>query len=168
MKVCATMTLRLQHDRDLSLARYELEKGKLGFVIVKAQRVVVSSRDHGIGDLLTAAEELRRNCVSAAALADRIAGQAALMVGCWADIRALHAGLISEAALEEAGRRGLPVSFGGRVPRILNRQRSGPCPFEVAASQAIEQGLTLDEIIVHLRGVLGAMSSAPAPNRPLT
>lgn len=157
-----------QDDPDLSLARCELEKGNLGFVIVKAQRVVVSSRSHGIGDLLAAAEELRGNRVSAAALADRIAGQAALMVGCWADIRALHAGFISEAALEEAGRRGLPVSFGSRVPRILNRQRSGPCPFEVAALQANERGLTLDETIVRLREVLGAMSSAPTPHRPLT
>jgi hypothetical protein len=155
-------------DPDLTLARSELERDKLGFVIVKAQRVVISSRDHGIGDLITAAEELRRNGVLASALADRIVGQAALMVGCWADIRALHAGLISEAALEEARRRGLPVTFRRRVPRILNRQRSGPCPFELAASQAIEQRLTLDEIIVRLREVLGAMSWRPASDRPRT
>jgi len=159
--------MRVRDDPDLNLARSELEKDELGFVIVKAQRVVVSSRDHGIGDLITAAEELRRDRVSAAALADRIAGQAALMVGCWAAIRALHAGLISEAALEEARRRGLPVTFRRRVPRIMNRQRSGPCPFELATSQAIEQGLTLDEIVVRLREGLGAMSWAPASDRPL-
>lgn len=130
--------MRVRNDPDLNLARREREKHELGFVVVKAQRVVVSSRDHGIGCLITAAEELRRNRVPAAALADRIVGQAALMVGCWANIRTLHAGLISEAALVEAYRRRLPVSIRCRVPRILNRQRSGPCPFEAAASQAIE------------------------------
>jgi hypothetical protein len=155
-----------QDAADLELATRELEQAGLGFVIVKAQRVVASSRAHGIGSLLAAAEHLRRDGQPAASLADRIVGQAALMVACWADIRALHAGLISEAALKEARRRALPVSFRYRVPGILNRHRDGPCPFEQAASQAIDQGLALDEIILRLREVLKTMSHAPVDERP--
>ncbi|MDR7419491.1 MAG: DUF1893 domain-containing protein [Armatimonadota bacterium] len=136
----------------------ELRRTGAGFVAVHAQQVVARGADSGVGRLIEAAEELRGAGIAGAALADRIAGRAAVLVAVWANIRSLHAELISDTALEEAARRRLPVSHERRVPMILNRRRDGPCPFEAAAADALAQGMALDATVARLREVGRSMA----------
>lgn len=144
-------------DPEMALAVEELQRTGAGFVIVKDQRVVAVGKDHGVADLIAAGDRLRRGGLLGAVLADRIVGRAALLVACWSGIRALHAGLISDAALEEASARHLAASYDARVPRILNRHRSESCPFERASDEAAAGGLSLDGIVKRLRATAGAL-----------
>lgn len=48
----------------------------------------------------------------------------------------LYAGVLSEAAESELRRFGVAFEYGRKVPRILNRDRTGPCPTEVLVDDA--------------------------------
>jgi hypothetical protein len=119
-------------EADLAMAIRELRRSGAGFVIVKAGEVLDQSDDHGVLSLVDAAQRLREERVAGAALADRVLGRSAVLVALWAGIRAAYGETASEEAQREAQRHGLAFSCGRRVPMILNRPRTGMCPFEAA------------------------------------
>lgn len=144
-------------NADLEFARQVLRDRGAGFVAVKTHLVVAEGHDHGIGSLIGAAEQLRERGLTQAALADSVAGRAAMLVAAWAGIACVHADLISDAALGEAARHQIPTTYSRRVPVILNRRGDGPCPFEISAAEADAAGLSLEETVARLREVARAM-----------
>jgi hypothetical protein len=139
--------------KDLDMATHVLRQTQASFVIVQRRRVFATSQDHSIRALLAAAERLRAARLSGAALADRVLGRAALLVSLWAGIRACHGETMSEDAIRQARERGLTVSYDTAVSLILNRDRTGPCPFE-AATLGIRDP---DGAVVRLREVIDAL-----------
>ncbi|MDQ7800556.1 MAG: DUF1893 domain-containing protein [Armatimonadota bacterium] len=147
--------------QDLALAAEHLRQDGLAFVAVRRGQVVFESADPGLGALLHAARKLREAAAQDVVLADRVVGAAALLVACWAGIRAVHAELASEAAHREADARGVFLRSVRRVPWVLNRRGDGPCPFEAAVREALAGGAALPDVIRLLEQVTSAAPAAP-------
>lgn len=151
-------------SREVEWAARRLRQAGMAFVLASQGRVLVESRKPGLLPLLQAARQLRAMSPARPVLADRVVGAAALLVACWAGVRAVYAEVASEAAHREAEARRLPLRSERRVPNVLNRQGDGLCPFEAAVIRALEQGAGLEEI-VHLVERLAAGDGASVPSR---
>ena len=68
--------------------------------------------------------------------ADRVVGKAAAMLMIRAGIRCVFAETISQSARAVLAAHGVAVQYATAIDRILNRDRTGPCPMESAAGRA--------------------------------
>lgn len=114
---------------DLELAKQKLSADALAFVIVKGGAVLRTGTRDGIGELLDALDALGEQA-RGAALADKIVGKAVAQVACAAQIRALYAPLMSQAACDALARAHIAFEYARCVPLILNKRSDGPCPLE--------------------------------------
>lgn len=82
--------------------------------------------------------------------ADKVVGKATALLYCLLKIRAVHACVVSQSALEVLQSAGIQVSWDQQVPHIINRMGTGRCPMELAtqnisdpkaAPEAIRQAL---------------------------
>lgn len=64
--------------------------------------------------------------------ADKVVGKATAFLYVLLGVRAVYAGVISEAALAVLETNGIAVEYGERVEHIINRRKDGICPFEAA------------------------------------
>lgn len=64
--------------------------------------------------------------------ADAVVGKAAAYLFAYAGICEVYARIVSETALETLARSGIAVTYGERVPYIINRRGDGRCPMESA------------------------------------
>lgn len=147
--------------QDLALAAERLRREGLALVAARRGQVLFESADPGLGTLLRVARKLREADFQDVALADRVVGLAALLVACWAGIRAVHAELASEAAHREADARGVFLQSAHRVPWVLNRHGDGPCPFEAAVREALACRAALPDVIRLLEHMTAAAPAAP-------
>lgn len=154
------MVLGRELSADLALAVLRLRRNGLAFVWVSERRVLAESRDPGLAPLVRAARRLRAARTADLVLADRVVGTAALVVACWAGVRAIHAEVASEGAHQEAQARGVALHSERRVPHVLNRRRDGLCPFEAAALRDLEQGADLDDVVRRLEQLATAADRA--------
>ena len=69
-------------------------------------------------------------------IADKVVGKGAASLMVLGKIKRLHADVISTAAYELLGSSGIEVSFGKKVPFIINRQKDGMCPLETLTKDA--------------------------------
>ncbi len=98
------------------------------FVCVK-EEIIWHAEEHGIAPimkLLSENPELLRD----ATIEDRVIGKAAALLLVFGQIRALHAELISEYALEILAKTRIEVRYDRVVPSIMNRNKTGMCPME--------------------------------------
>lgn len=65
-----------------------------------------------------------------AAVADQVIGKAAAFLLRKGGAKYLYAKVISEHALETLQNSGIAVSYGTKVPYIINRNKDGMCPME--------------------------------------
>lgn len=75
--------------------------------------------------------------------ADRVVGKAAAMLMIRAGIRCVFAETISQSARAVLAAHGVAVQYATAIDRILNRDRTGPCPMEsaVADTDDVETGV---------------------------
>ena len=79
--------------------------------------------------------------MKAGSAADRIVGRAAAMLFIKAGICAVHAQTLSTGGKELLEKHGVSVSWGQLTQRIINRDKTGPCPMEAAvAGLEVEAG----------------------------
>lgn len=70
--------------------------------------------------------------------ADKVVGKATAFLYCLLGVSAVHANVISEAALEVLQKQGIRVSWEQQVDAIQNRAGDGLCPMELATRQITE------------------------------
>ena len=112
---------------DLMKARQLLEEGGCTCVLCRGE-AVHTSHHRGVRPLM----ELLEEDVAGFCAADKVVGKATALLYCLLGIKALWAGVISDAALEVLEAHGIPVQWESRVPQIRNRQNTGRCPMEQA------------------------------------
>ena len=151
---------------DLALAAARLRTGRLGFVIVHESRVLAESADPGLGALVDAAARLRATGCRGAAMADRIAGGAAVLVAAWGGVAAIHAEVASDDAERHARALGLMLTADRRVPMITNRAGTGPCPFEAAVARALARGGGLEDAVAAVRETAARVATTRGLSRP--
>lgn len=91
--------------------------------------VVARASGRGVGPLLALldARQLR-----GAVVCDKVVGRAAAAICVAGGARKVCAELMSEPAATFLAARGVPSEAARRTPQIDSRDRSGPCPMEVA------------------------------------
>lgn len=71
-----------------------------------------------------------KTLLKGADIADKVVGKGAAALMISGGVRAVYADVISEPAAELLDMAGVAVTFGQRVPHIINRSGTGQCPLE--------------------------------------
>lgn len=114
---------------DIDLARRLLAESKLSFVAVKDGVVIASSVKEGVAPFFEAVKT-SQDTLRGAVLADRVVGRAIAMLCIYAGISTVYAALACESAINLLRDAGIEISATQVVPFILNKTRTGLCPFE--------------------------------------
>jgi len=116
-------------NTNLLKARNLLESGNYTCVICK-EDLVYTTKDRGVAPLLHWLEsELDFTGFSAA---DRVVGRGAAFLYCLLGVREVYARIMSHPAAEVLRSHGIDAHADSFVDGIINRQGTGPCPFEAA------------------------------------
>ncbi len=113
----------------LELARETLERQQLSLIVSKSSEILFTSRASGVLGLV----EAIRICgtdLKGSVLADRVIGKAAALLCAYSGIAAAYAVVLSESGKRTLESFNIPVTYQDLVPGILNRNRTGMCPFE--------------------------------------
>jgi hypothetical protein len=120
---------------DIELARSLLEEEQWNLVIVKAGRVLLSSKERGVAPFFQAIQSMGQSLHNAA-LADRIVGSAVAMLCLHARMTSVYAVIASQGALDMLTGQGVTISSKSTVPYISNYDGTDLCPFEKMALEA--------------------------------
>lgn len=112
---------------DLRKAWQLLESGSYTCVLCRGE-ITHTSCHRGVRPLM----ELLGEDVVGFSAADKVVGKATALLYCLLGIKALWAGVISDAALDVLAAHNIPVQWELRVPQIQNREGTGRCPMEQA------------------------------------
>ena len=113
--------------KDLERAKAILEQDGYTCVLCKGERIY-SSNHRGVRPLL----DLLETNVSGFCAADKVVGKATAMLYCLLNVKAVHAQVISQAALQVLQSRSIAVTWDAQVEYIRNRAGDGRCPMEQA------------------------------------
>jgi hypothetical protein len=116
---------------DLDLAKRALSEEGLSLVVAKNGELLFKSKSHGVRDLLAMIREVGQ-LVEGASLADSIVGRAAALLCVYSKITNVYGVTMSEGAIPIFKANGIRSEYGTLVPKILNREKNGICPFEKA------------------------------------
>lgn len=86
-----------------------------------------------------------------ASCADRVVGNGAAYVYVLLKVKEVYAEVISEPAEKTLLQAGISVSYGARVPAIMNRTKDGFCPIEQAVQDAVSPENALELIEKRLK-----------------
>lgn len=112
---------------DWEKAKSLLQSGGYTCVLCNGDRVYTSNL-RGVRPLL----EMLETNVSGFCAADKVVGKATALLYCLLNVRAVHASVISQAALQVLQDGGIAVSWDSLVDYIKNRSGDGRCPMEQA------------------------------------
>ena len=118
-------------DLDLIRAKEELAAGGYTCVICRGS-ATYHTAERGIRPLLRWLED--GTDLSGGCAADKVVGKAAAMLYCLLQVKAVHAGVLSQPAKEVFERCGVAVSCEMLVDAIENRTKTGLCPMEQATA----------------------------------
>lgn len=113
--------------KDLERAKAILEQEGYTCVLCKDDCVHTSTH-RGVRPLL----DLLETNVSGFCAADKVVGKATALLYCLLNVKAIHAQVISQAALQVLKGRGIAVTWDSQVEYIRNRAGDGRCPMEQA------------------------------------
>lgn len=114
---------------DLQKAKELLTEEGCTCVLVQGQ-AVFTSRERGVKPLLNWLEE---GCVLPGfSAADKVVGKATACLYCLLGAKAVHAGVMSDAAMAVFQEHGIDATCDNQVDYIRNRTSTGMCPMEEA------------------------------------
>jgi uncharacterized linocin/CFP29 family protein len=119
---------------DVEIAKRQLLEKGFSLVIVKDEKILFETRQSGVSGFLSAIEELDRENLHRASVADRIVGRAAALLCVYCGVKAVYAVILSDGGKRVLKENDVALEFENLVPSILNRQKTGTCPFEKIVS----------------------------------
>ena len=123
--------------------RRMIAEGKAECVVFRGGRTF-SERGRGVSPLLEFHDHREAGFLRGATVVDKVIGRAAAMIAIAGGATRVHGEVMSEDAKTLLESRGVTVSYGTLVPRILNADKSDLCPLEksVEGIDDPEQALT--------------------------
>lgn len=124
-------------------ARKLIVEGKAECVVIRGGRLF-RENGRGVSPLLEFHDHREPGFLKGATVVDKVIGRAAAMIILSGGATRVHGELMSEDAKALLESKGITVSYGTLVPRILNADKSDLCPLEksVAGIDDPEQALT--------------------------
>ncbi len=116
---------------DFGLAKRTLSEEGLSLAVAKNGKLLFKSKSRGVSDLLAMIREIGQ-LAEGASLADNIVGRAAALLCVYSKITNVYGMTMSEGAIPILKASGIHCEYGTLVPKILNREKNGICPFEKA------------------------------------
>ncbi len=139
-------------NQDLQKARELLAAGDYTCVVCQ-NGTAHTTHDRGVKPLLTWLDQgLDLKDFSAA---DRVVGRATAFLYVLLGVRAVSARVMSQPAVQVLQAHGIEAWPETLVPGIINRQGSGPCPFEEAVLTIHDPAQALDAIRARRVQMLG-------------
>jgi len=135
---------------DIEIAKERLSKRGFSLVITKNGSVIFETQQSGVNGFILAIEKLGRRDLSGTSIADHVVGRAAALLCVYCHVKAVYALVLSEGGKRVLQDNGVFFEFGELVPSILNRQKTGTCPFEKMVSSI----LNADEAYERLKSCL--------------
>lgn len=120
----------------LEIARTRLKNRNLTLVIVRNDKIIFESKDHGILGLIKAIDELNGELKNSC-IADKIVGKAAALLILYAGAIGVYAEIISENGLKTLMEAGIYIEYDKLTPNIMNRTGTDICPFEKVAQKIL-------------------------------
>ena len=114
---------------NLTQARCLLESGNYTCVVCKGPAIYTTSQ-RGVAPLLNWLDA--GTDLSGFSAADRVVGRGAAFLYCLLDVKEVHARVMSHPAAEVLQSYGIHAGADSFVDGIINREGTGPCPFEAA------------------------------------
>lgn len=115
--------------KDIELAKDILEKEDYALVVVKSGEIIFKSQEKGIRPMYVLARDMK-DMAKGSAIADRVIGRGAALLGKYVGAKEIHGNLISKAAIEVYEKDNISYSFNGLCEYIKNRDGSDYCPIE--------------------------------------
>jgi len=140
---------------DLGRAYALLESGGHAVVLCRGDDILTGA-GRGVAplvDWLSAGTDL-----AGFAAADRVVGRAAALLYIAGRVRAVHAVLASQPALDLLAAHSVTALADTVVPQILNRDRSAGCPMEAAVAGTSDPAQALDLLRLALETMRGGQS----------
>ena len=119
---------------DLKKAKAYLEENQCTCVLCKGEDLHCSFH-RGVRPLLNFLDSGKD--FSGFSAADKVVGKATAFLYCLLGVKAVHAGVLSDAAAQVLTQSNIVFSCEQQVSGIRNRDNTGPCPME-AATKNIE------------------------------
>ena len=110
-------------------ARRMIAEGNAACVVIRSGRIFRES-GRGVSPLLEFHDHREAGCLRGATIVDKVIGRAAAMIAISGGATRVHGETMSEDARTLLESRGVTISYGTLVPRILNADRSDLCPLE--------------------------------------
>lgn len=129
---------------DLEKAKQRLISGGYTCIICKGETEFISF-DRGVKPLVKWLKEEKG--LEGFSAADKVVGKATAFLYALLKVKAVYANVISESALSALKNHGIYTEYSEIVPNIINRQKDGICPFELAVLQT-EDAKTAYKIIL--------------------
>ena len=120
---------------DLEKAKEYLEKEQCTCVLCKGD-ALHCSHHRGVRPLLDFLDS--GTDFSGFSAADKVVGKATAFLYCLLGVRAVHAGVLSDAAAQVLTAANIAFSCDRQVAGIRNRDNTGPCPMENATKELTE------------------------------
>ena len=123
--------------------RRMIAEGKAECVVIRGGRMF-SERGRGVSPLLELHDHREAGFLRGATVVDKVIGRAAAMIAVAGGATRVHGEVMSEDGKALLESRGIAVTYGTLVPRILNADKSDLCPLEksVEGIDDPEQALT--------------------------
>ena len=120
-----------------------IAEGKAECVVIRGSQSWRES-GRGVSPLLEFYDHRAPGFLKSATVVDKVIGRAAAMIAISGGATRVHGEIMSEDAKALLESRGITVSYGTLVPRILNADKSDLCPLEksVEGIDDPEQALT--------------------------
>jgi hypothetical protein len=115
---------------DLEVAKSRLRERGFSLVIAKERKVVFETTEPGVSGFLKAIDKFGKDGLVGSSIADKVVGRAAAMLCVRCGVEAVYAVILSEGGKNLLEKNGISIQFERLVPNILNRQKTGTCPFE--------------------------------------
>ena len=131
-------------NADLNRAIALLSEGHYTCVACKGE-LLHTATFRGVKPLVRWLDE--RTDLSGFSAADKVVGKATAYLYCLLGVRAVHAYVMSTAAMEVLRNHGIDARCDKEVPGIINRAGDGPCPFEAAVWDIHDPSEALDAIV---------------------
>jgi hypothetical protein len=138
---------------DLKIAKERIDTFDYAIVIVKEGRILYESKAKGIRPLYMAYVTMLSD-LEGATVVDRVTGRAAAMLCIGANIKQLHAKLLSERAIGLLDASSISYSYDVLTPYIKNRTQTDTCPVEKLSKGVTDVSLLVEKI----KGFLEEMS----------
>ena len=135
---------------DLEKARNYLEKENCTCVLCLGD-TLFSSCHRGVRPLLEFLDS--GNDFAGFSAADKVVGKATAFLYCLLNVKAVHAGVLSDAAATVLAQANIAFSCDLRVAGIRNRDNTGPCPMENATKDITDPR----EALLAIRNTLKAL-----------